>query len=227
MLEILEWFDMKLIDLTGKRFNRLLVIGRDTKTKRNQAMWICRCDCGNTISVSGQSLRKGQISCNKCSRIFAPRHIKECENGQSIRKANKGLYSVWCNIKNRCDNPQKDGYKFYGGRGITYQESWKDFYNFYKDMHKGYSKGLEIDRIDSNGNYTKENCRWVTHQENSVNRRGTVWLKAGGQIHNIKSWANILLVDRHLVRKCLKEKYGGFERINYETLPYAREFGVV
>jgi len=79
-------------------------------------------------------------------------------------------YSVWCSIKQRCDEPYSDSYMNYGGRGISYDERWIYFTNFLKDMGNRPSSNHQIDRIDSNDHYYKDNCRWVTPQVNAANR---------------------------------------------------------
>lgn len=84
------------------------------------------------------------------------------------------VYLAWCNMKTRCDNPNAAQYKYYGGRGITYTPEWKEFIGFYTDMFPSWQLGLELDRRDTNGNYNRDNCRWITHREqcNNRNERG-------------------------------------------------------
>lgn len=80
------------------------------------------------------------------------------------------VYMAWTNMKTRCDNPNSTQYKYYGGRGIAYCIEWRLFTNFYADMFASWQEGLELDRKNSNGNYGPDNCRWVTHQEQCLNR---------------------------------------------------------
>ena len=141
-------------DLTGKKFERLIVIKRVENSKSGQTRWLCKCDCGNEVIVWGCHLRSGHTrSCNciqkeKASSI--PKNVKE----------NKGwfrIYRIWQGIKKRCnkDNPNKITlYKYYSGRGITVCDEWKEFVPFYNwAMNNGYTNKLTIDRIDVNGNY--------------------------------------------------------------------------
>lgn len=81
------------------------------------------------------------------------------------------LKTTWRNMKNRCDNPNHTLYEYYGGRGITYDKRWKLFKNFCEDMLPTYEIGLSLDRINNDGNYTKENCKWATQKEQAKNRR--------------------------------------------------------
>lgn len=107
---------------------------------------------------------------------------------------NHNLYRIWHGIIQRCDNLNSIAYKNYGGRGITYDLKWKKFINFYGDMLPGYKKGLTIDRINNNGNYCKENCRWTTMKIQSNNRRPEKkwhFLEYKGCKRTIRDWSKI------------------------------------
>ena len=86
----------------------------------------------------------------------------------------KNLYQTWYNINSRCNNPKVWNYKYYGARGI--KVSWKNKEEFFKDMEENYKKGLQLDRIDNNKGYSKDNCKWVTHEVNSQHRSSTIHL---------------------------------------------------
>jgi len=88
-----------------------------------------------------------------------------------VLSKNHPEYQLWQTMRRRCEIKNRPDYPSYGGKGITYQESWKEFKNFIKDMGPRKDKNLSLDRIDSKGNYTKENCRWATSAEQSDNRR--------------------------------------------------------
>jgi hypothetical protein len=115
-----------LIDMTGNRFGSLLVLHRDlTKVGKSEAKWICKCDCGNIISVKGSHLRKGQKKCLKC--VNYNHNIKHGMCGHPN-------YAIWTMMKQRCLNKKAVGYINYGGRGIRICDRWMDFENFVKDV---------------------------------------------------------------------------------------------
>lgn len=158
----------KIIDLTGQRFGRLVVIKQDTTSKRTK--WICECDCGKIKSIQATHLRSGaSTSCG-------------CYQKEMARKSNSkhnlthtSLHNRWKTLKQRCLNPNSNNYKNYGGRGIKLCEEWKEFSNFYDwSIKNGYKQELELDRINNDGNYEPSNCRWIEKVKNGRNRRNTV-----------------------------------------------------
>ena len=154
----------KLINLTNRRFGKLIVIKKDFLKKfpsgQEHWRWICLCDCGGNISVDGSTLRQGLTrSCRSCYSTNHPRY--------------KELYNIWCGMMNRCYNKNNIGYKNYGGRGITVCERWKDFSNFAKDMPPKLPN-TSVDRVNNNGNYEPNNVRWATQKEQMHNTRRTI-----------------------------------------------------
>lgn len=113
-----------------------------------------------------------------------------------------GLYGSWCKMKSRCLNETDPSYSRYGGRGITVCSDWLDFANFYNDMyeawveHKQHNTQTTIDRVDVNGNYCKENCRWATAKEQSNNRQKHNMITFNQETHNLVQWAEKLKIKR-------------------------------
>lgn len=171
----------KIIPMIGKRFGRLTVLEKAPGNNKGQYFWICRCDCGQTTApIAGSYLRRGQRKSCGCLR----REIAT-ERGSTLNKTHgmyqSRLYHVWQGMNARCTNPKNPRYTHYGGRGITVCDEWRNsFEAFYEwAMANGYNPDAEwgkctIDRIDVNGNYCPENCRWVTIAEQNRNTTRTI-----------------------------------------------------
>lgn len=156
---------MRVLDLTGKTFGNLLVVEKDLNNTTNRSKWLCKCICGNTLSVGSNSLKTGNTK--SCGCVGKEKIInRNTTHGLSDSR----LYQIWCNMKDRCDNENHDFYVNYGGRGIKYQQSWTSFDNFYEDMGCTYQEGLSLERVDVNGNYCKENCCWIDIKDQAKNR---------------------------------------------------------
>jgi hypothetical protein len=157
------------IDLTGMFFNRLKVIGRSEKKSKANAIWFCMCDCGNFTHVSSLKLRNGYTkSCGCYKREFVLG--KYMTHGFS---KNSRTYRSWKEMRQRCLNPNSDKWKWYGGRGIKICEEWNDFEIFIRDMGER-PIGTSIGRMDSDGDYCKENCRWETPKQQAETNRGCI-----------------------------------------------------
>ncbi len=156
-------------DISGQRFGRLVAIKPSGNTKQG-TVWLCKCDCGNVVTVQQGSLHSGKTKSCGCLRKeggFTPVH-----GGTRTR-----LYNIWCSMKRRCENPNVCSYPRYGGRGISVCEEWQDFINF-RDwaLTHGYDENAKygectLDRIDVDGNYEPSNCRWVDIATQNMNRR--------------------------------------------------------
>lgn len=180
----------KRIDLTGQRFGRLVVEGFAHTDKYKRAMWNCKCDCGKRITTLGVSLRRGETkSCGCLHREMAAKSIKE----QSIThgKSYTRLYSIWHGMISRIENENQMYFKNYGGRGIQICDEWReDFQKFYDwAVRHGYEEHLTIDRIDVNGDYCPENCRWATVKEQARNRRNNKTLTYHGETMPLAAWS--------------------------------------
>lgn len=154
----------------GQVFERLTVVSQAPKNKHGQAMWVVECRCGTIKIVSQNALRRGLTKSCGCLN-YEINKTQFLKHGMNTATGKHPLYCTWDSMKQRCTNPNNASYGDYGGRGITVCDEWVSFEGFLKDMQESWREGLEIDRTDNNGNYCKENCRWVTHKENMKNRR--------------------------------------------------------
>lgn len=146
----------------GERFSRLEVISGMVKSKDGHYRCEVKCDCGNVKIATTRQLIKGLVVSCGCKRLEG-----EYKHGMYDTRP----MSIYGHMKARCDNTKEAGYAEYGGRGIVYNPKWSTFLGFWEDMSEGYSDDLELDRINPNGNYTKENCRWVDHVLQCFNTR--------------------------------------------------------
>lgn len=185
----------KIKDLTGQRFGRIVVLeDTHTRDKYRNEIWKCRCDCGKIILKSSELLRsKNSNSCgclaSELTRIRNKRMFTTHGYGNEDR-----LHRIWIGIKTRCYNKKDSGYKNYGARGIVMCDEWKeDFMNFRKwAMANGYKENLSIDRIDNNGNYRPDNCRWATLEQQGNNKRNNYFIEYNGERHTLQEWCEKL-----------------------------------
>lgn len=156
---------MKALDLTGKRFGRLVVTSfSETRLYggHKRRFWNCVCDCGSSIEVLGLSLPSGNTKSCGCFK-----DDKQLKHGMS----NSPEYRIWAGMWQRCSNPDNDRYVDYGGRGITVCDRWQSFDLFYLDMGHRPSSEYSIDRIDNERGYAPSNCKWSTRSEQQNNKR--------------------------------------------------------
>jgi hypothetical protein len=162
------------INLTGKRFSRLVVIKRAAKNLGQKVAWLCKCDCGNTQVVRGSDLKMGKHRSCGCLQLEAVTKHGNTQHG----KRPSLTYTSWQMMKTRCLNPAHVSYPEYGGRGITFCQRWNDFSLFLQDMGARPSKRHSIERIETDGNYEPENCYWATPKQQAANRRKTKKMRA-------------------------------------------------
>lgn len=161
-----------VIDIKGERFGRLVVLKQIGTNSARRAMWLCRCDCGEMAKVNGSNLRMGITKSCGCLAIDTITRRKRV-HGHAIHANRTVEYKTWLSMWERTSNPRREGWKYYGGRGIRVCERWKNFENFFEDMGKRPSSFYSIDRINNDGNYEPGNCRWATRiqQRDNQSRR--------------------------------------------------------
>lgn len=180
------------VQAVGRKFGRLTVVS--TFYAKGNLMCNCVCDCHKNKEytvVYYQSLLRGTTKSCGCYRSD-----KNKIHGMVYTR----FYGIWSQMKGRCYRPKNPAYKYYGGRGITVCDRWKDsFENFKEDMYEYYQQHIEefgednttIDRINVDGNYELNNCKWATRKEQSNNTRNTIKLTHNEETHSIKEWSRI------------------------------------
>lgn len=193
---------MKLIDISGQRFGRLLVIDKaNIKNSSAQTKWNCKCDCGKLTCVTGRDLKKFFTSSCGCLR-------RENKANLSHGKSDTSVYKIWQLMKYRCYSKKCKQYKYYGARGVVVCDRWKhSFENFNEDMGDRPTTNLTLDRFPNmDGNYEPSNCRWATMKEQCANRRSNIWINYNGKSMIVSEWATILKTNQSNMSRMLKSK---------------------
>lgn len=211
----------------GDKYNRLTVIGLNhirqrhfTKNNKqythNLEYYLCKCDCGKETIVEKSELKRGKTKSCGCfqtetrKRIFKNNKFGKKYNICDNNIKNIKLYNIWCGIKKRCYNQNFWAFDRYGGRGITMCEEWKNnFMSFYNwAINNGYKDNLTIDRINNNGNYEPNNCRWVSMKEQCRNKNNNHLLTYNNETHCISEWIELLKMNKNSNVKQVINKLG-------------------
>lgn len=182
------------MDISGRKFGKLYVMKKtNEKNKSGDYKYKCQCDCGEIVLVVGSNLKNGHSKSCGCVR----RRISKGYRMKNIR-----LYSIYCNMKQRCYNKNTRQYKNYGGRGIKVCDEWLNNYtSFYNwAINNGYKDNLTIDRINVNGNYEPTNCRWATNEEQKYNKTTSRYITYKEETHCLAEWAKILKMTPQKLR---------------------------
>lgn len=174
------------LQLTGCHFGMVIVLSEGGRDKHGAILWNCECNCGNASIIRGSSLTSGRVKSCGCGVLIAASAPKT--HGES----HLPLYRRWQSMLSRCQNPNNSEYRNYGGRGISITERWQSYEGFAADMKQGFDATLELDRIDVNGNYGPENCRWTTRKEQQRNKRSNHLITWNDKTLPAIEWALLL-----------------------------------
>lgn len=197
---------MPLKDLTGQRFGFLTVVSRGN-SKHEISYWNCICDCGKETTVARPSLIQGRTRSCGCY------HDKACgERIGNIRRThgmtNTRLYAIWESMRARCNNKNNKRYNRYGGRGIKICKEWNTFECFMDwALSSGYQEGLSIERINFDGNYEPQNCKWIPKNEQAKNTSTNRRITINGETKNMSEWARNAGVCPQTISYRIKKGY--------------------
>lgn len=193
-------------------YGSLTVLGVAGISRHKKVLWNLRCGCGKEFSAVAAQVKSGKTSSCGCLRSRGnPKH--------GLRS--HVLYSTWCNMKARCDNPKHPQYADYGGRGISYCSEWAEFPAFLADVGERPFDGASLDRIDNDGNYEPSNVRWADRRTQRVNSRQVTLVTIGGETRLVTDWCRLYGISIGAVHRRLQKGMGMVEAI---TAPKAKRF---
>lgn len=209
----------KVIDLTGKRFGRLTVI-KPHRTKGGRCGWLCKCDCGRETVATTSDLKDGNTSSCGCLRSEITLARSKTHGKSSTR-----LYDIWINMRQRCNNKNSPSWERYGGRGIKVYSEWNmSFDKFMKwALTSGYKDELTIDRIDVNGNYEPNNCRWATVKEQANNKTNSRIETYNGISASVATLCEMFGKDHSLVNGRLQKGWSIDDAMDCEIGVWAKK----
>ena len=190
----------------GDKFGMLTVIAKtDKRTSGRHIIFRWRCDCGNVVDREASHIRDGVVVSCGCFGKEARRkaHLK---HGHAVRGKRNALHGAWVSMRGRCNNPNNANYHNYGGRGISVCPEWDDFDTFLRDMGERPSNRHSIDRIDNDGNYEPENCRWALQSTQMRNTRTCKAVKAsdGREFGSLAEAAEAVGITSSGISACIK-----------------------
>jgi len=213
---------MKPLDLIGQKFGRLTVL---RKIKTNRIKWECICTCGKTKTIAPESLLRGHTKSCGCLLSETSTKTHTLHGGRKDGKYTPE-YRVWSGMKNRCNNPNSEHWLSYGGRGINICDRWvNSFENFLEDMGKKPFKTAQIDRINNDLGYFKENCKWSTPKENSRNKRDSVYILHNGVTLHVKDWQDNIGIASTTIKARIKTGWTIDKAMTIPARPYSRQRG--
>jgi len=174
--------------MIGQVFSKLTVISRAPATAGNRgARWNCQCECGTTTVSRSDALKNGRAKSCGCHRAeLGGQRMKEMHTTHGM--CGTPEYHTWQSMLNRCKNKNEPSYVNYGGRGISVSPDWESFEQFYADMGDR-PEGMTLERVDVNGDYSKENCEWADRKQQANNKRNNHVILHDGESKTLAQWA--------------------------------------
>ena len=209
-------------DITGKRFGRLIALFKTENNKRNKAMWVCSCDCGKYVIEQASTLLYGKVNSCGClqKEWYANRSEQTGEKSHLYKHGmcHTRINSIYRKIKQRCLNKNDSAYNHYGGRGIKICKEWEDSFEAFCDwsFRNGYAKNLTIDRIDNDGDYSPDNCRWVDMKTQQNNRGNNTIIEINGIRKTVAEWCDEYETNYKLAYKRIRN---GWNPVDALTIP--------
>ena len=201
------------LDISGQRYGRLVAISPTGERRGGKIVWTCICDCGSTSLAVINHLRNGQrVSCGCAKTAGNQIKKKSAKHGHYVGNVPTATYRIWSGMKSRCLNKNVPEYKNYGGRGIKVCERWMDFSNFLEDMGAR-PDGLSIDRVNNDGHYEPDNCRWATEIEQHNNRSDNTLLTYNGETLTISEWSRKLGINKHTLADRIRKSEWATEKV--------------
>ncbi len=190
----------------GDVFSSWTVLGRGENSNAGKQRSICRCKCGaEHLVVTSHVVSKRSRECRSCAakNNNCVERLANTKGNLRHGMSNSKFYNVWSCMKTRCDTANKN----YGGRGIGYQESWVNFNAFKDDMFASYSPDLTLERLDVNGDYTKDNCVWANRTIQANNTRRNRYIEHNGSTLTLAEWVEKLGIDYDRTKRRLQKGY--------------------
>lgn len=214
---------MRYKDITGQVFGRLIVLEYTNQRKGKVIIWKCKCACGQVLLVNGQSMKSGNTK--SCGCLDRESRSKAGMARRTHRKSRTSEHRVWTAMRSRCMNKSHESWASYGGRGITVCDRWFHFENFLADMGPR-PRGTSLDRINNEGGYSPDNCRWATRREQQRNQRGNKLLTFQGETLCLIEWEERTGISSLAISTRIKRGWSIEDALTVSSTPrYAHKKG--
>ena len=210
----------KFVDLTGKKFGRLIVVREDGYNKHMNRKWLCQCECGNYCSLTTSTLNSGHTQSCGCLHKDLLRERLTTHGGTHDK-----LYNTWWDMKRRCEKSYDKNYDIYGGQGIKVCDEWHDYGVFRKwALEHGYDETAPfgectIDRINVLGNYEPSNCRWISMEEQRYNCRNTLHVEYNGEKYTLLQLSTMCGIPAGILRGRIRNNWTVERSMNTPYVP--------